>query len=89
MLDKDRKPICCLSPSGEKALKADRTAFVASMTHLKEIHAHRHTVIVVHLENEVGTNGQPRDDGLMAQALFKQRVPRADPVVQQVWTGTY
>ena len=77
MLDKNGKTIYCLSPFGEETLKADRKAFVALMTHLKEIDASQHTVILVQVENEVGTYGQPRDYGPKAQALFKQRVPQA------------
>lgn len=77
MLDKNGKTIYCLSPFGEETLKADRKAFVALMTHLKEIDASQHTVIMVQVENEVGTFGQPRDYGPKAQALFKQQVPQA------------
>jgi beta-galactosidase GanA len=77
MLDKNGKTIYCLSPFGAETLKADRNAFVALMTHLKEIDAERHTVIMVQVENEVGTFNQPRDYGPRAQALFGQRVPQA------------
>jgi len=47
------------------------------MTHLKEIDASQHTVIMVQVENEVGTFGQPRDYSPKAQTLFKQQVPQA------------
>ena len=76
MLDKNGKTIYCLSPFGEETLKADKKVFVALMTHLKEIDASQHTVIMVQVENEVGTFGQPRDYGPKAQTLFKQRVPQ-------------
>jgi len=76
-LDKNGKSIHCLSPFGDETLKADRKAFVALMTHLKEIDASQHTVIMVQVENEVGTFGQPRDYSPKAQTLFKQQVPQA------------
>jgi beta-galactosidase GanA len=77
MLDRNGKTIYCLSPFGEETLKADKKAFVALMTHLKTIDADRHTVIMVQVENEVGTYGQARDYGPKAQALFAQQVPQA------------
>jgi len=77
MVDKDGKPSYCLSPFGEETLKADRRAFVALMGHLKKIDGDRHTVIMVQVENEVGTYGLARDFGPRAQAAFEQPVPAA------------
>jgi beta-galactosidase GanA len=77
MVDKDGKPIYCLSPFGEETLKADRRAFVALMAHLKKIDGARHTVIMVQVQNEVGTYGHVRDFGGKAQAAFEQDVPAA------------
>jgi len=77
MLDKDGKTSYCLSPFGEATLAADRKAFVALMTHLKRIDAERRTVIMVQVENEVGTYGVARDYGAAAQAAFRQPVPAA------------
>jgi beta-galactosidase GanA len=77
MLDKDGKPSYCLSPFGEATLAADRKAFVAMMEHIKKIDAGQRTVIMVQVENEVGTYGVERDFGKTAQAAFNQPVPAA------------
>jgi hypothetical protein len=75
MLDKEGKPIYCLSPQGEETLKADKRAFVALMEHIKKIDSVDRTVIMMQVENEVGTYGYARDYGQKAEALFNQPVP--------------
>ena len=75
MLDQEGKPIYCLSPQGEETLKADKKAFVALMAHIKKIDDVQRTVIMVQVENEVGTYGYARDYGQRAEALFNQPVP--------------
>ncbi|PQO97441.1 glycoside hydrolase [Massilia phosphatilytica] len=77
MIDKDGKDSYCLTPLGEQTLKADTRAFVALMTHLRKIDGERHTVIMVQVENEVGTYGSVRDFGPKAEAMFRQPVPPA------------
>jgi beta-galactosidase GanA len=77
MVDKQGKVIYCLSPFGDETLKADRKAFVALMTHLKQIDGDRHTVLMMQVENEVGTYGTVRDFAPKAQAQFEQPVPAA------------
>jgi beta-galactosidase GanA len=77
MIDKDGKTSYCLSPFGQGTLAADRKAFVAFMEHLKRIDGERHTVIMVQVENEVGTYGVARDYAPTAQAAFEQPVPAA------------
>jgi beta-galactosidase GanA len=77
MLDKNGKVTYCLSPLGEETLKADRKAFVALMSHVKQIDEQQHTVIMVQVENEVGTFGNARDYGPKAEAAFRQQVPQA------------
>jgi beta-galactosidase GanA len=77
MVDPTGKPSYCLSPFGDETLKADRHAFVALMAHLKQIDGARHTVIMMQVENEVGTYGLVRDFGPKAQAAFEQPVPAA------------
>lgn len=77
MLDKEGKPIYCLSPQGEETLKADKKAFVALMTHIKKIDEAHRTVIMMQVENEVGTYGYARDYAPKAEALFNQPVPDA------------
>lgn len=65
-----------MSPFGEETLAADRKAFVALMTHLREIDP-QHTVILVQVENEAGTYGSVRDYGPAAEKAFKGPVPDA------------
>ena len=77
MLDKDAKPSYCLTPFGEQTLKHDKRAFVALMTHLKKIDSQQRTVLLVQVQNEVGTYGLVRDFSTQAQAAFEQPVPAA------------
>jgi beta-galactosidase GanA len=98
MLDKEGKDIYCLSPFGEETLKADRKAFVELMKHIKKIDEKQQTVIMVQVENEVGTYNLVRDYGARAQAAFAQPVPQAvlarkkSPVpgaASGTWTDVY
>jgi len=73
----DGKLSYCLSPFGEATLAADKKAFVALMRHLKQVDEARRTVIMVQVENEVGTYGLARDFGPQAEAAFRQPVPPA------------
>ncbi|CAM4024462.1 DUF5597 domain-containing protein [Roseateles saccharophilus] len=77
MRDREGQASYCLSPFGAETLKADKRAFVALMTHLKQLDADKHTVLMVQVENEVGTYGLVRDFGKEAQAAFEQDVPAA------------
>ncbi|HEX8405585.1 MAG TPA: DUF5597 domain-containing protein [Duganella sp.] len=77
MLDKEGKPIYCLSPQGEETLKADKKAFVALMTHIKKIDEAQRTVIMMQVQNEVGTYGYARDYAPKAEAAFNSPVPEA------------
>jgi beta-galactosidase GanA len=82
MRDKEGKASYCLSPFGQATLAADRKAFVALMRHLRKIDAGKRTVIMVQVENEVGTYGLVRDYGAQAEAAFRQPVP-AEVVARQ------
>ncbi|TWI67768.1 beta-galactosidase GanA [Pseudoduganella lurida] len=77
MVDKAGKDSYCHSPFGTETLKADRKAFVALMEHLKKLDGEQHTVIMVQVENEVGTYGLVRDYGPAAQKAFNGPVPAA------------
>lgn len=76
-LDREGKPNYSLSPFGTETLKADKRAFVALMAHLKKIDSNERTVLMVQVENEVGTYGLVRDFGKAAEAAFAQDVPAA------------
>ncbi|HZD53282.1 MAG TPA: DUF5597 domain-containing protein [Woeseiaceae bacterium] len=56
-------------------MEADKQAFVALMSHLESID-HRRTVIMMQVQNEVGTYGSVRDYSTTAEALFREEVPR-------------
>jgi beta-galactosidase GanA len=75
MVDQEGKPIYCLSPQGEETLKADKKAFVALMAHIKKIDDVQRTVIMMQVQNEVGTYGYARDYGPKAEAQFNGPVP--------------
>lgn len=77
MIDKDGKTVYSHTPFGEATLAADKKAFVALMEHIRKIDAKQRTVLMVQVENEVGTYGVARDYGPRAQALFAQPVPAA------------
>jgi beta-galactosidase GanA len=94
MIDRDGKTSYCLSPFGEQTLAADRKAFTALMTHLAQIDGTRHTVIMMQVENEVGTYGLVRDFGPQAQAAFERPVPaevlaHQGAPVRRAATGTW
>ena len=76
-MDREGKPNYSLSPFGAETLKADKRAFVALMGHLKKIDSTDRTVLMVQVENEVGTYGLVRDFAPAAQAAFEQPVPAA------------
>jgi len=63
-----------LSPHGRATLEADKRAFVRLMQRVREIDP-RHTIIMVQVENEVGSYGSPRDFSPAAQQLFDAPVP--------------
>jgi beta-galactosidase GanA len=63
-----------LSPHFRTTLEADKKAFVALMSHLKEIDPQR-TVLMVQVENEPGTYKSARDYSPAAQKLFAGPVP--------------
>jgi beta-galactosidase GanA len=76
MVSKDGKITYCLSPQGEETLKADKKAFVELMKHIKKIDEVQRTVIMMQVENEVGTYGFARDFAPKAEALFNRAVPQ-------------
>jgi beta-galactosidase GanA len=77
MVDEKGKNGYSHTPFGEETLKADRRAFVEFMKHLKRIDGDRQTVIMVQVQNEVGTYGLVRDHGPAAQKAFNAPVPAA------------
>lgn len=63
-----------LSPHFRSTLEADKRAFVQLMRHLKQVDKQR-TVIMVQVQNEVGTYGSVRDFSETAEKIFRKPVP--------------
>ncbi len=63
-----------LSPFSETTLKADAKAFRALMRHIRSVDPH-HTVVMMQVENEVGTLGDSRDHSSLAEAAWVKPVP--------------
>jgi hypothetical protein len=71
----DGEPIDVLSPLGQATQDADKTAFVALMSHLKQIDGEQHTVLMMQVENESGNIGSVRDNSPEANREFQGQVP--------------
>jgi beta-galactosidase GanA len=76
VVKQDGETLNSLSPHFRSTLDADKKAFVALMSHLKKIDK-KHTVILMQVENEVGTYGSVRDFSPTAQQIFNSPVPGA------------
>lgn len=74
MIDTKGNPIYALSPNSAETLKADSKAFARFMGYLKRIDSQR-TVIMVQVENEIGTYNLARDYAPAVEAEFKGPVP--------------
>lgn len=74
VVTRDNKVLNSLSPHGQNTLKADKKAFVELMTYLRD-NDPGHQVIMVQVQNEVGTYGSKRDYSAQAEQLFNQTVP--------------
>jgi Domain of unknown function (DUF5597)/Beta-galactosidase len=85
-----------LSPFGSDTVKADARAFGALMSHIMDIDP-QHTVIMMQVENEIGSLGDSRDRSPLAEGVWAGPVP-ADlmnylakhkdtllPEIQEVW----
>ena len=55
---------------------ADAAAFAAFMRHLREVDGTKHTVLMIQVENEVGTLDTPRDFSPAANQAFNGQVPK-------------
>ncbi|MEO5775100.1 MAG: DUF5597 domain-containing protein [Sphingomicrobium sp.] len=74
MMTKEGKTHYVLSPLSRSTLEADKRAFIALMTHIRDIDP-QHTIIMVQPENETGTYDSPRDFSPEANRLFAGPVP--------------
>jgi len=76
MKDRAGKDHDVLTPMAKATMEADRRAFVALMTYLRD-HDPQNTVIMVQPENEVGSYRNPRDYSAAATAEFVRPIPAA------------
>jgi beta-galactosidase GanA len=74
MMTKDGKAHYVLTPLSRATVEADKRAFVALMRHVRQIDPD-HTVILVQVENEVGSYNNPRDYSPEANRLFAGPIP--------------
>ena len=63
-----------LTPFGKETMNADARAFRALMKHIKEVDP-QHTVVMMQVENEVGSVGNSRDRSPLAEAAWEAPVP--------------
>ena len=84
----DGRATMTLSPFGEATLASDTRAFVALMRHLRQTDP-QHTVIMVQVENEIGTHGTARDYSPAAQRSFAGAVPENVRVAAGKPAGTW
>ena len=75
VLDYGGKPIRVLSPMSKANLDADKKAYSAMMTHLRQIDEAERTVIMVQVENEPGSLGSVRDFSPESNKLFDGPAP--------------
>jgi hypothetical protein len=83
--DQTRFPLACSSDGKSMPIMttlsdanrdADARAFAALMRHLREVDGKQHTVLMIQVENEVGTLGDSRDRNPAANEAFAKPVPK-------------
>ena len=83
------RPIYTISPFCEAAIEADARAFARLMRHIREKDQDAQTVIMIQLENEIGTLGIERDFSDAAQRVFEGAVPAVMPGAHGTWAESY
>lgn len=73
--DENGNALNILSTFSEEACKADSKAFAALMRHIRQIDSKQHTVLMMQVENEMGTLRTKRDCSEIANAAFNGPVP--------------
>ena len=68
-------PYTTLSAFNEETTRMDARAFAKLCAHLREVDTD-HTVVLIQVENETGLLGAGRDHSDLADAAFKQQVPK-------------
>jgi len=73
---KDNTAIELITPLSDTARDADARAFAALMRHVKQVDSRQHTVIMIQVENEVGTHYDTVDRSPMAKKVYAGPVPK-------------
>jgi hypothetical protein len=89
VLDSGGKPIRVLSPHSRATLEADKKAYVAMMTHLRQVDEADRTVIMMQVENESGLLGSIRDYSAESNKLFNGPVPASLVTALKKKPGTW
>ena len=89
VLDLGGKPIRVLSPHSRTTLEADKKAYLAMMTHLRQVDEADRTVILMQVENEPGLLGSIRDYSPEATRLFNGPVPASLVAALKKKPGTW
>jgi Domain of unknown function (DUF5597)/Beta-galactosidase len=86
-----------LTPFSDANRDADASAFKSLMHHIRSIDGQKHTVIMIQVENEIGSPGGMRDHSPSANKAFDEQVPKGlidylqqhkdslIPELKQVW----
>jgi hypothetical protein len=89
VIDSGGKPIRVLSPHSRATLEADKKAYVAMMTHLRQVDEADRTVILMQVENESGLMGSVRDYSPESNKLFNGPVPASLVTALKKKPGTW
>ncbi len=73
--DENGNKLNIITPFCEEGAKADAQAFAALMKHIRKIDSKQQTVIMVQVENEIGTLRTRRDFSNIANTSFNSPVP--------------
>lgn len=73
-VDEQGKELELPSVFGEAVMKADAKAYMAFLSHLKQVDT-EHTVVMIQVENEPGLRGSKRDYSDLAQKAWNAPVP--------------
>jgi beta-galactosidase GanA len=74
--DRDGKGLEIFSPFSDANRDADARVFAAFMRHLRKVDGHKHTVLLIQVENEIGMIPDARDHSGVANEIFSKPVPK-------------
>ena len=75
LIAKNGEKFQMLSTFSKENIRADAVAFAALMKHIRQVDSNEQTVIMIQVQNEVGTNGGERDYSDAANSVYHSQVP--------------